>query len=81
MKKKNSFQKLSLNKVSIVDFETQANVKGGIETQTGCPTEPPCWTEYVGCYVPTETAVSINVSCGGGSGMATGIAMCDIPWK
>jgi len=84
MKKKNNFQKLSLNKVSIVDFNVQANTKAGIviETRTGCNTEYPCWTEYDGCYIRTETNVSINVTCGGGSGYLTGVgAHCNIQWR
>lgn len=82
--KKTTLQKLSLNKVSIVDLNVQAKVKGGVEaTETGCETEYPCNTQYEGCYVTTATEVSFRATCGTGGGHGgyiTGVgAVCNVP--
>ena len=77
--KKNTIKKLSLNKVSIVDFDQMETIKGGkptdIETKTGCPTEDPCPTRYIGC----TTAAG---GTGSGGSYTTGWdGFCDIQWK
>lgn len=80
MKKQNTIKKLSLNKVSIMNLDSLDNVKGGIETRTGCPSEDPCPSQYVGCKTTTiESKVWSN--CTGAGGWATGAGeQCNIQW-